>query len=82
MMQADVVVIGSGTLKPNMSTLVAELYPEGGARREMALAAADRQVDAAQDLRTVLRHNGVQVLYLQQWLTHSSPSESAFKNDS
>jgi POT family proton-dependent oligopeptide transporter len=28
------VVIGSGTLKPNMSTLVAELYPEGGARRD------------------------------------------------
>jgi proton-dependent oligopeptide transporter, POT family len=28
------VVIGSGTLKPNMSGLVAELYPEGGARRD------------------------------------------------
>jgi len=28
------VVIGSGTLKPNMSTLVADLYPEGGARRD------------------------------------------------
>lgn len=28
------VVIGSGILKPNMSTLVADLYPEGGARRD------------------------------------------------
>jgi POT family proton-dependent oligopeptide transporter len=28
------VIIGSGTLKPNMSGLVAELYPEGGARRD------------------------------------------------
>lgn len=28
------VVIGSGTLKPNMGTLVADLYPEGGARRD------------------------------------------------
>jgi POT family proton-dependent oligopeptide transporter len=28
------VVIGSGTLKPNMSSLVAELYPEGGSRRD------------------------------------------------
>lgn len=28
------VVIGSGTLKPNMSGLVADLYPEGGARRD------------------------------------------------
>lgn len=28
------VVIGSGILKPNMSALVADLYPEGGARRD------------------------------------------------
>jgi len=28
------VVIGSGTLKPNMSALVGELYPEGGTRRD------------------------------------------------
>jgi len=28
------VVAGSGMLKPNMSALVAELYPEGGARRD------------------------------------------------
>jgi POT family proton-dependent oligopeptide transporter len=28
------VVIGSGTLKPNMSGMVGELYPEGGARRD------------------------------------------------
>ncbi len=28
------VVIGSGTLKPNMSGLVGDLYPEGGARRD------------------------------------------------
>jgi POT family proton-dependent oligopeptide transporter len=28
------VVIGSGILKPNMSALVGELYPEGGARRD------------------------------------------------
>src|SRR5215469_3306681 len=28
------VVVGSGTLKPNMSGLVGELYPEGGARRD------------------------------------------------
>ena len=28
------VVVGSGILKPNMSTLVGELYPEGGARRD------------------------------------------------
>lgn len=28
------VVIGSGTLKPNMSAMVADLYPEGGARRD------------------------------------------------
>ncbi len=28
------VIIGSGTLKPNMSGLVADLYPEGGARRD------------------------------------------------
>ena len=28
------VVIGSGMLKPNMSALVGELYPEGGARRD------------------------------------------------
>lgn len=28
------VVIGSGILKPNMSTLVGELYPEGGTRRD------------------------------------------------
>jgi POT family proton-dependent oligopeptide transporter len=28
------VVVGSGILKPNMSTLVGELYPEGGSRRD------------------------------------------------
>ena len=28
------VVVGSGTLKPNMSAMVGELYPEGGARRD------------------------------------------------
>jgi len=28
------VVIGSGILKPNMSALVGELYPEGGTRRD------------------------------------------------
>jgi POT family proton-dependent oligopeptide transporter len=28
------VVVGSGILKPNMSALVADLYPEGGARRD------------------------------------------------
>ncbi len=28
------VVVGSGTLKPNMSGLVGELYPEGGTRRD------------------------------------------------
>jgi len=28
------VVIGSGVLKPNMSAMVADLYPEGGARRD------------------------------------------------
>jgi POT family proton-dependent oligopeptide transporter len=28
------VVVGSGVLKPNMSGLVADLYPEGGARRD------------------------------------------------
>jgi POT family proton-dependent oligopeptide transporter len=28
------VVIGSGILKPNMSSLVADLYPEGGSRRD------------------------------------------------
>ncbi len=28
------VVIGTGLLKPNVSTLVGELYPEGGARRD------------------------------------------------
>ena len=28
------VIVGSGILKPNMSNLVAELYPEGGARRD------------------------------------------------
>lgn len=28
------VVVGSGTLKPNMSGMVGELYPEGGARRD------------------------------------------------
>jgi len=28
------VVVGSGLLKPNMSTLVGELYPEGGTRRD------------------------------------------------
>ncbi|HEU5072488.1 MAG TPA: peptide MFS transporter [Verrucomicrobiae bacterium] len=28
------VVVGSGTLKPNMSGLVGDLYPEGGARRD------------------------------------------------
>lgn len=28
------VVVGSGTLKPNMSGLVADLYPEGGSRRD------------------------------------------------
>jgi POT family proton-dependent oligopeptide transporter len=28
------VVVGSGILKPNMSGMVAELYPEGGARRD------------------------------------------------
>ena len=29
-----VIVLGVGLLKPNISTLVAELYPEGGARRD------------------------------------------------
>jgi proton-dependent oligopeptide transporter, POT family len=29
-----IVVIGSGILKPNMSALVGELYPEGGTRRD------------------------------------------------
>src|ERR1017187_5845643 len=29
-----IVVVGSGILKPNMSAMVAELYPEGGARRD------------------------------------------------
>jgi proton-dependent oligopeptide transporter, POT family len=28
------VVVGSGILKPNMSTMVGELYPEGGTRRD------------------------------------------------
>jgi len=28
------VVVGSGTLKPNMSGMVGDLYPEGGARRD------------------------------------------------
>jgi POT family proton-dependent oligopeptide transporter len=28
------VVVGSGALKPNMSAMVGELYPEGGARRD------------------------------------------------
>lgn len=28
------VAVGSGILKPNMSTMVADLYPEGGARRD------------------------------------------------
>ncbi len=28
------VIVGSGILKPNMSSLVADLYPEGGARRD------------------------------------------------
>jgi POT family proton-dependent oligopeptide transporter len=28
------VIVGSGTLKPNMSGLVADLYPEGGSRRD------------------------------------------------
>jgi len=28
------VVVGSGILKPNMSSLVADLYPEGGSRRD------------------------------------------------
>jgi POT family proton-dependent oligopeptide transporter len=28
------VIVGSGILKPNMSNLVSELYPEGGARRD------------------------------------------------
>jgi POT family proton-dependent oligopeptide transporter len=29
-----VIILGVGLLKPNISTLVAELYPEGGARRD------------------------------------------------
>jgi proton-dependent oligopeptide transporter, POT family len=29
-----VIVLGVGLLKPNISVLVAELYPEGGARRD------------------------------------------------
>jgi POT family proton-dependent oligopeptide transporter len=29
-----VIIVGVGLLKPNVSTLVAELYPEGGARRD------------------------------------------------
>jgi POT family proton-dependent oligopeptide transporter len=28
------IVIGTGLLKPNVSTMVADLYPEGGARRD------------------------------------------------
>ncbi len=33
-----VVSIGTGLLKPNISTLVGELYPEGGARRDAAFS--------------------------------------------
>ena len=30
----DLIVLGTGLLKPNISTLVGDLYPEGGARRD------------------------------------------------
>ena len=33
-----VVSVGTGLLKPNISTLVGELYPEGGARRDAAFS--------------------------------------------
>ena len=33
-----IVSIGTGLLKPNISTLVGELYPEGGARRDAAFS--------------------------------------------
>lgn len=33
-----VVALGTGLLKPNISTLVGELYPEGGARRDAAFS--------------------------------------------
>ncbi|AUD02049.1 peptide MFS transporter [Spirosoma pollinicola] len=33
-----VVVLGTGLLKPNISTIVGELYPEGGARRDSAFS--------------------------------------------
>jgi len=32
-----VIVLGVGLLKPNVSAMVAELYPEGGARRDSGL---------------------------------------------
>ena len=28
------IALGTGLLKPNVSTMVADLYPEGGARRD------------------------------------------------
>jgi len=34
----SVVALGTGLLKPNISTLVGELYPEGGARRDAAFS--------------------------------------------
>ena len=33
-----VVAVGTGLLKPNISTIVGELYPEGGARRDAAFS--------------------------------------------
>jgi POT family proton-dependent oligopeptide transporter len=33
-----VVALGTGLLKPNISTIVGELYPEGGARRDAAFS--------------------------------------------
>ena len=33
-----VVAVGTGLLKPNISTIVSELYPEGGARRDAAFS--------------------------------------------
>jgi POT family proton-dependent oligopeptide transporter len=48
------IVIGTGLLKPNVSTMVGELYPEGGARRDAGFSVFYMGINAGALLGTFL----------------------------
>jgi POT family proton-dependent oligopeptide transporter len=48
------IIIGTGLLKPNVSTMVGELYPEGGARRDAGFSVFYMGINAGALLGTTL----------------------------